>query len=114
LEDDDHIFFRCHLARFLWAGVRELLPCSWNLTGVGDFITIAQGLSATLRRIAWFTFAALCLSLWNIHNKLAMEGKTISNPVDALYKMSIYIYAELEGSGQTEGQSVAGRGAGWG
>jgi hypothetical protein len=91
LEDGDHIFFRCHLARFLWAGVRELLPCSWNPTGVGDFITIAQGLSVPLRRIAWFTFAALCWSLWNIRNKLAMEGKMISSPADALYKMSIYM-----------------------
>jgi hypothetical protein len=90
LEDGEHIFFRCHLARFMWAGVRELLSCNSNPTGVGDFTTLVQGLSFSLRRLSWFTFAALCWMLWNIRNKLAMEGKTISSPADALYKMYIY------------------------
>jgi hypothetical protein len=77
----------CHLARFMWAG-RELLPCNKNRIGVWDFITLAQGLSVPLRRLVWFTFAALCWTLSNIHNKLPMEGKMISSLVDALYKMS--------------------------
>jgi hypothetical protein len=29
-EDTNHIFFECHLARFMWSAVRELLGCSWN------------------------------------------------------------------------------------
>jgi hypothetical protein len=86
----------------MWAGVREPLPCNWNPTGIGDFIILAQGLSVSLLRLAWFTFAMLRWTLWNIRNKLSMEGKTISSPVDALYKMHIYIYiyiyAELEGA----------------
>lgn len=40
---------------------------------------------------AWFTFAALCWALWNIRNKLAMEGTLISTPADAMFKMSIYM-----------------------
>jgi hypothetical protein len=59
LEDCDHIFFTCHLAKFMWAGVRELLPFNWNPTGVVEFIVIVQGLSGPLRRLAWFAFAAL-------------------------------------------------------
>jgi hypothetical protein len=57
-EDRDHIFFTFHLAKFMWAGVRELLKCTWNPTGVGDFVFIVQGLSGRMRRLARFTFAA--------------------------------------------------------
>ena len=90
-EDCSHIFFSCHLAKFLWAGVRELLACTWNPAGVGDFLSIAQGLQGPLRRLAWFSFAALSWALWNIRNKLAIEGSLISDPADAMFKMSIYI-----------------------
>jgi hypothetical protein len=91
LEDCDHIFFSCHLARFLWAGVRELLSCTWDPTGVGDFISLVQGLSGPLRRLAWYAFAALAWTLWNTRNKLALEGKLIAHPADAMFTMSIYM-----------------------
>jgi hypothetical protein len=91
LEDCNHIFFNCHLAKFLWAGIREILSCTWNPTGVGDFIAIVQGLSGRLRRLAWFTFAAQCWMLWNVRNKLAIEGKVLGNPADAMFKMSIHM-----------------------
>jgi hypothetical protein len=75
----------------MWTGIRELLSCSWNPEGAADFVAIASGMSGRLCRIAWFTFAAQCWALWNIHNKLAIEGSLISNPVDAILKMSIYM-----------------------
>jgi hypothetical protein len=91
IEDCNHIFFSCHLARFMWAGVRELLSCSWNPAGAGDFVALAQGLSGRFRRLVWFTFAAQSWALWNIRNKLTLEGKLINNPADAIAKMSIYM-----------------------
>ncbi|KAK1693054.1 hypothetical protein QYE76_009751 [Lolium multiflorum] len=90
-ETCDHIFFTCHIAKFMWAGIRDLLSCSWNPAGAADFIAIANGLSGRLRRIAWFTFAAQCWTLWNIRNKLAIEGSLISSPADVIFKMSIYM-----------------------
>jgi hypothetical protein len=90
-EDCDHIFFSCHLARFMWAGARELLHCDWNPAGAGAFIATSQRLSGRLRRLVWFTFAAQCWTLWNIRNKLAIEGKLIGNPADALYQMTIHM-----------------------
>jgi hypothetical protein len=91
LEDCDHIFFTCHLAKFMWAGVRELHPCNWNPTGVVEFIAIVQGLSGPLRRLAWFAFAALGRTLWNTRNKLAIEGKVIGHPANVLFTMSIHM-----------------------
>jgi hypothetical protein len=58
LGDGDHIFCKCHLAKFMWAGVGELLKCKWNPMAVRDFVSIVQGLSWWMYRLAWFTFAA--------------------------------------------------------
>jgi hypothetical protein len=69
----------------MWAGIRELLHCSWNPTGVTDFMAIVNGLTGHLRRIAWYTFAPQCWALWNIRNKLAIEGSLINNPADAIF-----------------------------
>jgi hypothetical protein len=91
IEDCNHIFFTCHMASFMWAGVRELLHCDWNPAGAGDFIALAQGLAGPLRRLVWFTFATLSWSLWNIRNKLTIEGKMIGNPADAFYHMLIHM-----------------------
>jgi hypothetical protein len=64
LEDCNHIFFSCSLARFMWAGVREVLQCAWKPVGVGDFLIISRGFSGPMRRLVWFTFAAQCWALW--------------------------------------------------
>jgi hypothetical protein len=90
-EDCNHIFFSCHLARYMWAGVRELLGCNWNLAGAGDFVAIAHRLPGPFRRLVWFTFAAQSWALWNIRNMLMIEGKLINNLVDAFAKISIYM-----------------------
>jgi hypothetical protein len=90
-ETCDHIFFTCHIARFMWAGIRDLLACSWDPAGAADFVAIANGLTGRLRRIAWYTFAAQSWALWNIRNKLAIEGSLISSPADAIFKISIYM-----------------------
>jgi hypothetical protein len=91
MEDCNHIFFTCHMAGFMWAGVRELLHCEWNPGGIGDFIALAQGISGPLRSLVWFTFAAMAWSLWNIRNKLTIEGKLINNPTDAFYHMMLHM-----------------------
>jgi hypothetical protein len=61
--DCNHVFFTCHMYRFIWAGVRELLHCDWNPTGAGDFIALVKGLASPLCRLVWFTFAALSWSI---------------------------------------------------
>jgi hypothetical protein len=50
IEDCNHIFFSCPIARLMWAGVRELLHCDWNPAGPGEFIAIAQAYMAPFIR----------------------------------------------------------------
>jgi hypothetical protein len=79
------------MARFMWAGVRELLHCDRNPEGAKDFIALAQGLADPLHRLVWFIFVTLSWSLWNIRNKRTIEGKMIDNPTDAFYHMLIHM-----------------------
>jgi hypothetical protein len=88
---DYSISLLVNVTAFMWAGVRELLRCDWNPAGAGDFIALANGLSGPLRRLVWFTFAAQCWSLWNIRNKLTIEGKLIGCPADAFYHMLLHM-----------------------
>jgi hypothetical protein len=91
VEDCNHIFFTCPMAGFVWAGIRDVLHCDWNPAGAGEFLAIAQGLSGPFRRLVWFTFAAQCWALWNVRNKLTIEGKLIANPADALFQISLHM-----------------------
>jgi hypothetical protein len=86
IEDCNHIFLTCPLARFMWARARDVLHCDWNLAGAGEFLAIVEGLSGLFYRLVWFTFAAQCWALWNIRNKLIIEGKLIENLTDAIFK----------------------------
>jgi hypothetical protein len=91
LEDCNHIFFACSLAKFMWAGVREVLQCAWKPAGVGDFLSISSGLSGPLRRLVWFTFAVQCWALWIIRNKLMIEGNIINTPSDVLLQVILFM-----------------------
>jgi hypothetical protein len=68
-------FFSCPLAGFMFARIWDILHCDWNPTGAGGFLAIAQGLLGPFRRLVWFAFVAQCWALWNIRNKLTIEGK---------------------------------------
>jgi hypothetical protein len=75
----------------MWAEIQDVLQCDWNPAGADEFLAIAQDLSGPFRRLVWFTFMAQCLALWNICNKLTIEGKLIGNPTDAFFQMSIHM-----------------------
>jgi hypothetical protein len=59
----------------MWSGIRELISCTWNLRGTGDFLAISQGLAGPMRHLVWFIFAAQCWALWITRNKLTIEGR---------------------------------------
>ena len=90
-EDTNHIFFDCTLAKFMWSAVRELLHCSWNPSCFADFFRLLQGHTGQSRRVLWICSAALCWTLWNMRNKITIEGILPSQPADTLFKMSMYM-----------------------
>jgi hypothetical protein len=91
VEDCNHIFFACHMAQFMWAGIRDILKCDWNPVGAGGFVALAQALFGSFRRLASFAFTVMFWTLWNMRNKLTMEGMAIAHPADASFQMSLHM-----------------------
>jgi hypothetical protein len=87
LEDVDHIFFQCHLAEFLWSGVRAMFRVNWNPRNRQDWIIILNSLAVKPRRLLWTFFAAQCWSLWTTRNKFTIEGKFPRQPADCIFKI---------------------------
>jgi RsiW-degrading membrane proteinase PrsW (M82 family) len=54
--------------------------------------SVSQDLSGQYRRLVWFIFAAGCWALWNVRNKLNIEGSIIAKPANVLIKMLIYMH----------------------
>jgi hypothetical protein len=84
-EDKDHIFFKCSLAQFVWCCVRDVFRLSRSPMSWDDF----QGgwLSQSFKmsyRTGLFVFAGLAWAMWRNRNKMAIEQKFPSNPVDVI------------------------------
>jgi hypothetical protein len=86
-EDVDHIFFQCHLAEFLWSGVRAMFRVNWTPRNRQEWITILNSLAVKPRRLLWTFFAAQCWSLWTTRNKFTIEGKFPRQPADCIFKI---------------------------
>jgi hypothetical protein len=54
-------------------------------------VALAQALSGSFRRLAWFAFAVMFWTLWNVRNKLTMEGMAIAHLADAFFQMSLHM-----------------------
>jgi hypothetical protein len=90
-ETVDHIFFSCHLACFVWSGIREGLGVQWNPQSFQDFFGIVNSLPRSFRSAIWLLFAAQSWALWIIRNKFTIEHKLPSQPADCFFKTSIFL-----------------------
>jgi hypothetical protein len=90
-ESADHLFFSCHLAKFLWSGVRSMLAVQWNPTSFPQFFDILNLFSGKARRFIWLLFAAQSWALWNIRNKFSIEGTFPKQPADCVFKTTILL-----------------------
>jgi hypothetical protein len=58
VEDVNHIFFSCSLAKFIWSLVHQLLGCNWSPANFPQFFAIVDSLLGRQRRVVWILFAA--------------------------------------------------------
>lgn len=71
-EDANHVFFRCHLAKFAWSAVRDALHSNWNPASGADLLTIIKTQKGTSGSIAWRCVRALLWALWTTRNKITI------------------------------------------
>ena len=91
VEDADHIFFNCVLAKFSWSVFREVLGVQWNPLTFSHFSAIIEGLGSPSKRLAWLLFCAMSWAMWTTRNKFTIEAKFPRHPADGIYKCLLFL-----------------------
>ena len=91
VEDANHVFFRCHLARFAWSAVREAFHSDWNPASGHQLVSLLKSTKGTSSRIAWRCVGALLWSIWTTRNKFTIEKKFLRHPADVIFKCHLFL-----------------------
>ena len=60
LEDMNHIFFHCVLAKLVWSCVRSWLQVTWNPSSFPELRNLAHSLVGVTKRVFWVGLGAIC------------------------------------------------------
>lgn len=91
LEDTNHIFFGCVLAKLAWDCVRSWLQVDWAPSSFSDMRLLVANIQGVPKRMFWAGLGALCWSLCTTRNKFTIEGIFPNKPAYVLFKMSIFL-----------------------
>ena len=91
MENTDHIFFHCSLAKFAWSCIRLWLRVNWNPSYFEDIRRCINSLAGRSKRVFMVGWAAICWSLWTTRNKFTIEHIFPANPVSCLFKANVFL-----------------------
>ena len=91
LENMNHIFFHCVLAKLVWSCVRSWLQVTWDPSSFTDLRGLANSLASGTKRVFWVGLGAICWSLWTTRNKLTIKHVFPAKPADCLFKSCIFL-----------------------
>ena len=84
-------FFHCSLAKFIWSCIRLWLHVNWNPSSFEDLRQYTNSLSGQSKRVFLVGWAAMCWALWTTRNKFTIEHIFPTNPVNRLFKATIFL-----------------------
>lgn len=90
LEDTNHIFFGCVLAKMAWCCIRSWMGVSWAPNSFAELRVLTDGLQGQSKHLFWLGFAALCWALWTTRNKFTIEHVFPNKPADCIFKMCMF------------------------
>ena len=91
LENTEHIFFHCSLAKFIWSCIRLWLGVNWYPSSFGNLRQCINSLVGRSKRVFMVGWAATCSALWTTRNKFTIEHIFPTNPVNCLFKATILL-----------------------
>jgi hypothetical protein len=83
-ESVEHIFFKCHIAKFVWSIIGEVFRISVPRS-LDDLSLWIQGKGPFPSRMIMFMFAGFAWAIWTTRNKMAIEKKFPKAPTDVIY-----------------------------
>jgi len=90
-ETVDHIFFRCVLAKFMWACFKEALGWDRAPSGWQDFLDNWIPMGCKNYNAKLFLLTIVLWALWTSRNKRAIEGKFPTSPSELLFKTNAFL-----------------------
>ena len=91
LENTEHIFFHCSLAKLMWSCIRLWLHVNWSPSSFEDLRHYVNLLSGHSKRVFLVGWAAIGWSLWTTRNKFSIEHIFPANPVNCLFKANGFL-----------------------
>ena len=95
-EDANHVFFKCHLAKFAWSAVRDAFHSNWNPASGADLLTLIKTQKGYSARIAWRCVGALLWAIWTTRNKIMIEKKFPNHPADVIFKCHLFLQTWIQ------------------
>jgi hypothetical protein len=75
------------MAKFLWIGLKKALGWDRVPGGYQDYLENWLPLRSCSYGVKLFAFAMALWTLWNIRNKMAIEGVFVRNPITVFHKL---------------------------
>lgn len=91
VEDANHVFSGCCLARFAWSAVRDTFKQNWNPQSSDNLLNLLSAQRGANARVVWRSVGVLLWSIWTVRNKIAIEHKFHAHPADILFKCHIFL-----------------------
>jgi hypothetical protein len=86
LENIDHIFFKCHLAKLVWEIITEVFHLTSYPTSWEDFYgSWLRGKGPFSARLTIFIFSGFAWALWTSRNKIGIDKKFPKAPTEVIY-----------------------------
>lgn len=86
LESIDHIFFKCHLAKYIWSFIKEVCQLNSYPTSLDDFnSTWLMGKGPFPIWLIIFLFVGFVWALWTSRNKMTINKKFPKYPIDVIF-----------------------------
>jgi hypothetical protein len=90
-QQEDHIFFNCVLAKFMWSDIREMFRVQGNPASFSQFTQILHNLHGKVRNIIWILFATQSSKLSSTINNLSIEASFPCQPADCFCKDNLFM-----------------------
>lgn len=91
LENVDHIFFDCLIAKFVWSCFKEINGWDRIPLSLGDFLGGWPPMSCQDFDLKLFSISIVVWALWTNRNKMLVEHKLPSSPIAVLQKISFLL-----------------------
>jgi hypothetical protein len=84
-------FFKCPLAKFVWASLKDLLGWERVPRGLWDLLEQWVPLGCESYNLKFFSLTIVLWVLWITQNKMTIEGVFVRNPTEVLHKICVFL-----------------------